>query len=309
LSVSSIWIGLIWAQPILAQKSVHQESVALFIASPFVREAVHAKLHQRGFTTICPEPSENVFMQHGPDFVICDGTGFDAPDRMLIYEHQVLAQALQTQSTIKKFILLSSSGIYPKEAPLPLQGNTLLTLNIKTIQDPYALAKLSTFSQCHKVNDPESPRYIMAVYSELYGPQDPRCKPKNSHPLYQAVDRIAQAKKENHSFTVIANDGSAKYDLLYIDDFAEALVYLLQSSCDQEVYNIATGRDQDMETIVENLHALSKYKGEVILDKNCYDKVSRRVLDTKHLYMLGWTPTTSLQEGLAKTFDAYAEHS
>ena len=285
-----------------------QEKVALFIPSPFVREALSSKLQEHGFKTVANDTGTDIqalFLREKPDYVLVDGSALDSVDMMLIYELQVLQAARLAK--VKKLILLSNSTIYPKNAPLPLQEKTLAALNTKTITDPYALAKLTSFAKCREVNDAVIPHFILGVYAEVYGPQDPRCIPKNTHSLYQAIDRIARAKKENQAFTVISSDGKAQYDLLYIDDFAEAACQLLKTMTEHEMYNIGTGRDQKVQDIAENLQAVAHFKGEMILDQNCYDAVTRRVLDARYIYALGWHPTTSLQEGLDKTSQWYDE--
>jgi GDP-L-fucose synthase len=285
-----------------------QESIALFIPSPFHRHAIEKALWAHDYQTHAYQTSDNIqtfFAHKRPDVVVVDASGLDSIDEMLIYELQVLQVARRLN--VKKCLLLSNSSIYPKNAPLPLQENTLASTNIKTVSDPYALAKLTSFAACHEENSDRLPHFYMGVYAEVYGPHDTRCVPKNTQPLYQAIDRIVWAKQKNDAFTVIANDGKAQYDLLYIDDFAEGVYRLIRATLDQEIYNIGTGRDQKMSDIVENLHAISGFKGSVVLDQNCYDSVPRRLVDPKSLYALGWHPATSVQEGVRKTFSWYED--
>ena len=287
--------------PLLSEN--YNTKIALFVASPFVKDAIYKNLKDEGYTNVI-QPSlstkqiKDFFIQERPEYIILDGSGLDI-DEALVYEAQVIAYASFIKA--EKLLLLSSSTIYPKRAPLPLKETSISDLNIKTVIDPYTILKYTSYEKCHSYNDPQKPNFILCIYPELYGPHDPRLVSKSKHPVYQAVDRIASVKESNQNFTVIANDGKAHYDLLYIDDLAQSITYLLKTPTQYDIYNISTGRDQTMETIADDLAAVAEYKGEVILDPNCYDVVARRVLNPARIYASGWAPKTSLQAGLHKT--------
>lgn len=272
--------------------------ICLFVPEKFVAEATAKCFKNEGYTNVIDdgvqlEELSDYFAEVRPDIVIVDGSGLGSVDRQLEYESKVIALS----DRVEKLLLLSSFDIYCKQ-PFPYKESMLDDRALQNAKNPFAIAKLSCLSKCHALNDPQKRKYILCVYPYLYGANDPKNRAKTDHPVYVITDRILSAKNENRAFTVIPNNGEASYDILHIDDFAKALLYIAEAPYGHEVINISTGIDQSTDILAALVKQGSGYGGEVILDINCYDPVERRLLEPRRIMELGWTPTVSLPKGL-----------
>lgn len=286
-----------------------KDKICVFVADSFVSDAIVRACKEEGATnvvadTVPIQDLQDFFIAEKPDYVILDGSGMASADQQLEFESKVIAYS--AFSRVKRLLLLSSFTLYPQKH-LSLNEALITDQLFTSHDDPCLIAKAVTAGKCRKGNDPERPTFILCLYPYLFGPGDPSCKHASTHPLYHIIDRIVSAKNENRPFTVIANDGTAQYDLLYVEEFAKALVHLLKTSRCPEVVNIATGRDLSVEMLTDQVQGIAGYTSEVILDPNCYDLVPRHVLDIRRLQELGWTQTISVQDGLRHTISWYTD--
>lgn len=300
-----LWLSLATCSQIEAV--AYKDKICVFVADQFISDAIVRTFKAEGYTNVVAddialEQLQDFFIAERPDYVIVDGSGFHAPDKQLAYETKIAAFA--SFSHVKKLLLLSSFSLYPADQ-IQYNESLLAKKSPFSASTPDAIAKLSSFAKCRAVNDPEKPTHILCLYPYLFGPGDPRCTAGTTHPVYHIIDRVVAAKKETRDFTVICNDGSAQYDILYVDDFAKGLLSILNSSSLDEIINVSTGKDQNVETLKELIHELSEYRGDVILDSNCYDDVPRRLLNNYKIQELGWRQETSLRDALQRTISAY----
>ena len=307
LSILKILV-VIFLLPVAHLSALAQNAkICLFVPETFVSDAIRKEFKSEGYTNVIDDAVQlnelaEYFSSVKPDIVIVDGSGLATIDKQLEYESKVISYAFANH--VDRLLLLSSYDIYTQRAH-PLSESLLSEKALHAASNPYAVAKLSGLSKCRSLNDPEKPKFMLCIYPMLYGKNDPKCAPKTAHPLYQIIDRIATADRENRKFTVITNDGSALYDVLHVDDFAKAVVQVVQGPYQYEIVNVSSGIDHSVKTFTSLVKRSSDYTGEVILDVNCYDAVQRRVLDNRRIQELGWTPTILLQEGLQDTYKWY----
>ena len=282
-----------------------QERVLVVVPDPFIRRAIVQRLKMEGYSHVLGESCSSkdfgpgylaaLFSEFQPDFVLVDGWQNDPLSSMII-DTQVLQQA--ASSRVKKTFVLSSFAVYPDKTALPLHEEKIANLKLESITDPYRLAKVSALKQIEELNALARPRYFFVVYPNLVGPHDSGFAIHAKYPIKRIEARILKAKWKKQPFTVVANDGNARYEILHVDDLAAALIFLLTSQPDDAIINVSSGCDFEVKQIGDYVKGHLKYSGEVIYDPNAYDEVPRRVLDSRRLTTLGFVPQISGQDAL-----------
>lgn len=282
--------------------------VLVVVPDAFVRNALVARLQMDGYHYIREETCEKIdagshqiaalFAEFRPDYVIVDGSKKNATDTMLI-DTQVINAAYN--ANVKTTIVLASFELYPPTCPLPFKEDTLLDVKRETLKDPNHIAKITALKQCHEYNGLKRPRFLFCPYPYLCGPHDTGFDIHSTHPVKNIAARLLKAKWKKDSFAVISNDGRARYELMHVDDMAQACVFLLTAQSEDEVINIAYGRDTNVKTIGEYAKSHLKFQGNLIFDCTSYDDVSRLMLDNHRLTTLGWYPTVYSQDIIKDT--------
>lgn len=289
----------------LAEAIANDAKVLVIVPNAFIREAIVRRLQMEGYHNIVQESCqdidtssgqiEHLFAKSNPNFVIVDGTGSSATDALLI-DTQVIQAAVE--NNVSKLITLASFDVYPPNSPLPLNEDTLQKLKLEQIDDPWRIAKVCALKMCEKHNGLKRPNFLFCTFPYLCGPHDSDFSVRSKHPLKNMTSRLVQAKVEKRDFTVISNDGRARYELMHVDDLAAAVVYLLNTPSDEMIINIGLGADTNIKLLAEYVKGYLKYPGEVIFDCTSYDDVPRLVLNTRRLEALGWQPASTTQEAV-----------
>ena len=215
-------------------------------------------------------------------------------------------------SGVDRLLFLGSSCIYPKFAPQPMPESCLLTGPLEPTNRPYALAKIAGIEMCWSYNRQYGTRYLAAMPTNLYGPGD-NFDAKNSHVLPALIRKTAEAVRSNASAVTVWGTGTPRRELLYSDDLAAACVALL--NLDEEKYgsllvedeppliNIGSGEDVTIRELAETVCRVLGFKGELTFDATKPDGTPRKLMDVSRLHALGWHHTTSLEEGISRTWD------
>jgi len=274
--------------------------VAVVVGDPFINNAIVTRLQMDGFGEIRNYSTELRidFTDFMPDYLILDGYTGSAVDAMVL-ETKVLAAAHDVG--VKKTLLLASTAIYPEKAAIALREESLQELDTDSLKDPYQIAKITAFKQCKTYNGLKQPRYILCPHPMLSGPHDTGFTQTSQHPLKNIASRIVRCKWQKNDFAVIANDGKASYEIMHVDDLAEALLFLLTQELDEQIINIGLGRDTNVKAIAEYVASHLKFREKIIFDPTCFDEVPRRVLDAKRITALGWYPSWSTQDMIKDT--------
>ena len=201
---------------------------------------------------------------------------------------------------IKKLCFLGSSCIYPKLAPQPLKEEYLLTSPLEPTNEPYAIAKIAGIKMCQAYNRQYGSNYISVMPTNLYGPND-NFDLQNGHVLAAFVRKFTDAKKNRDKTVTIWGSGKPRREFLYIDDLAEACVFLMQQYDQSEIINIGTGSDVSITELATLIGSLVGFEGTIEYDSRKPDGTPRKLLDVGKINKLGWKAKTSLEEGLRKT--------
>ena len=214
---------------------------------------------------------------------------------------------------VDRLLFLGSSCIYPKLAPQPMPESCLLTGPLEPTNRPYALAKIAGIEMCWAYNRQYGTRYIAAMPTNLYGPND-NFDLQSSHVLPALIRKTASAIKNGEPEVLVWGTGTPRRELLYSDDLAEACVHLLNLS--PELYagllneqeppllNIGTGEDVTIRELAETVGRVLGFKGALRFDASKPDGTPRKLMDVSRIHALGWRHRVALEEGIRRTWEA-----
>ena len=220
----------------------------------------------------------------------------------MILEMNVIHSAFVNQ--VKKLMFLGSSCIYPRMAPQPMPESCLLTSSLEQTNEAYALAKISGLKYCEYLNRQYGTDYISVMPTNLYGPND-NYHPEHSHVLPALIRRFHEAKTENKPEVVIWGTGAPLREFLYVDDLADACLFLMNHYSGNETVNLGTGKELSIAGLAELVGTAVGYQGKITFDPSKPDGTPRKLLDVSKLTGLGWTYKTELEEGIALAYDDF----
>ena len=226
-----------------------------------------------------------------------------------IYENAIIATNLIHEAHrfgVTKLLYLGSSCIYPKHASSPIHEDALLTGALEPTNQWYSVAKIVGIKLCQAYRQQYGCDFIAAMPTNLYGPND-RYSPTHSHVLPALLNRFHLAKSKRQAQVVCWGTGTPRREFLYADDLAEACLRLLQDYSEKDIINIGYGEDLSIQDLAESIQKTVGYHGEIVWDRSKPDGTYRKLLDSSKIRALGWSPNTSIEEGLDKTYQDYLE--
>lgn len=224
-----------------------------------------------------------------------------------MYENMVLEMNVihsAWKNGCKKLMFLGSSCIYPRMAPQPMKEDCLLTGELEKTNEAYALAKISGLKYCEYLNRQYKTDYISVMPTNLYGPND-NYHPEHSHVLPALIRRFHEAKEKGLKEVYCWGTGSPLREFLYVDDLADACVYLMNNYSGNETVNIGTGKELTIRELTELVARIIGYEGEIKWDPSRPDGTPRKLLDVSKLNELGWHYKTELEDGIRLTYEDF----
>ncbi|BEI32927.1 GDP-L-fucose synthase [Polynucleobacter sp. HIN5] len=235
----------------------------------------------------------------------------------LMVQNNVIHQAFM--SGVKKLLFLGSSCIYPKLAPQPMAEDALLTGKLEPTNEPYAIAKIAGIKMCESYNrqygKSHGVDYRSVMPTNLYGPGD-NYHPENSHVIPALIRRFHEAKINHAPEVTIWGTGTPKREFLYVDDMAAASVFVMQldpvayeaqTEPMQSHINVGFGSDITIAQLADAIAKATGYQGQITFDPTKPDGSPRKLMDSKRLNRLGWSPKVGLEEGLATAYNEYVK--
>jgi GDP-L-fucose synthase len=183
----------------------------------------------------------------------------------------------------------------------------LLTGPLEPTNEPYAVAKIAGITACQSYNRQFGTNYISVMPTNLYGPND-NFDLETSHVLAAFIRKFHEAKVESRPAVTIWGTGKPKREFLYVDDLADACVFLMNHYDGSEIVNIGWGEDISITDLAKLVKEVVGYRGEIDYDRDKPDGMPRKLLDVSRLTSLGWKPRLSLREGIEKTYAWYKEN-
>ncbi|EPR13815.1 GDP-L-fucose synthase family protein [Ruminiclostridium papyrosolvens] len=208
---------------------------------------------------------------------------------------------------VKKLLFLGSSCIYPKLCPQPIKEEYLLTGELEPTNEAYALAKISGIKMCQSYNKQYGTRFISAMPASLYGVND-RFDVNNSHVIPSMIIKFHEAKMKNKPHVELWGTGNPLREFLYVDDMADACLYLMQNYDSNEFINIGSGQEISIRDLAETVKHVTGYDGKLVFDTTKPDGTPRRVLDNTKIHKTGWRPQVDMEEGLRREYEYYLKY-
>ncbi len=252
-----------------------------------------------------------------------------------IYENLMIQNNIIHHSylnKVKKLLFLGSSCIYPKFCPQPMKEEYLLTGELEPTNEPYAIAKIAGIKMCQAYNAQHKTNFISVMPTNLYGPFD-NFDLQTSHVLPALIRKFHEAKIRTqeaggvrqeaitsnlgqptsvlptHSDSVVIwGTGTPRREFLYIDDLADACIFLMENYDGSGIVNIGLGEDISISDLAVLIGGIVGYEGGIVYDSSKPDGTPRKLLDVSRLTALGWKAKTSLRDGIKKTYQWYAEN-
>ena len=207
-------------------------------------------------------------------------------------------------SGVKKLLFLGSSCIYPRMAPQPIREESLLTSALEPTNEAYAIAKIAGLKMCEYYNRQHGARFISAMPTNLYGPGD-NFDLETSHVLPAMVRKFHDAKENGDRTVTLWGSGTPRREFLYVDDLADACVFLMENYEGAEFVNVGTGTDVTIRELAELVRRTTGFEGEIVWDSSKPDGTPQKLLDVTRMKALGWSASVGLEEGLKRTYDWY----
>lgn len=223
----------------------------------------------------------------------------------LMIETNIIHAAYKNRVT--KLLFLGSSCIYPKLAPQPLTEDALLTGLLEPTNEPYAIAKIAGIKLCDAYRSQYGCNFISAMPTNLYGPFD-NFNLETSHVIPALIRKFHEAKMTNAASVEIWGSGTPLREFLYVDDLAEACVFLMHHFNDPGFVNVGSGNDLSIKDLALLIKKITGFNGTLHFDTSKPDGTPRKLMNVTKLLQLGWKHTTTLEEGLQKAYDWFVKN-
>ena len=207
-------------------------------------------------------------------------------------------------SRVEKLMFLGSSCIYPRLAAQPIPEEALLTGPLEPTNEPYAIAKIAAIKMAEAYRRQYGVDFISVMPTNLYGPGD-NYHPEHSHVVAALIRRFHEAKLSKAPCVVVWGTGTPRREFLYVDDLADACVFLIKNYSSDKPINIGAGEDITIADFAAEVAVTVGYGGEIEFDPSRPDGTPRKLLDVGRLSRLGWQAKTSLRDGLRLAYDAF----
>lgn len=296
-----------------------QPNARIFVAGRrgMVGSAIVRRLEALGMGRVVGDPAapidlqdqhavESFFAKHQPEYVFLAAAKVGGIYANNTYPADFIYSNLQIQMNVihsawkhgvKKLLFLGSSCIYPKHAIQPMKEEYLLTGTLEPTNEPYAIAKIAGIKMCESFNRQHGTHFHSVMPTNLYGPND-NYDPMNSHVLPALIRRFHEAKMSGAPEVVVWGTGSALREFMYVDDLADACIYLMQNWDGPGIINIGTGQEVSIRSLAEIIREVVDYPGQLTFDTSKPDGTPRKLLDCTRLHAMGWRHKTELVDGI-----------
>lgn len=289
-----------------------------------VGSAIVHKLHDEGYRNLLlrkrseldlssQQAVRDFFSSERPEYVIDSAAKVGGIGDNIAHPAEYLYENLQIQNNlfwsakeanVKKFIFLGSSCIYPTDSPQPIREESFMKGDPGHATEAYAHAKIAGIKLCEYIYDEYHMSFISCAPTNIYG-EGSSFDPNTAHVIPSLIHRIHQAKKNNIPTVTVWGTGKSRREFLYVDDLADAVVWLMNHYDSKQFLNVGTGEDISIKDLAIMVKKLIGYSGDILFDSSKPDGATRRQLDVSRLHTAGWHHKTNLNEGLSRTYEWY----
>ncbi|MGN1171610.1 MAG: GDP-L-fucose synthase family protein [Lachnospiraceae bacterium] len=208
---------------------------------------------------------------------------------------------------VKKLLFLGSTCIYPRMAPQPIPESALLTGPLEETNEAYAIAKIAGLEMCKFFKRQYGDDFISCMPTNLYGPYD-NYELQGSHVMPAMIRKFHEAKVNGAPTVELWGTGSPLREFLYVDDMADACVYLLEHYSGEQHVNIGTGKELTIAQLAQIVKSTVGYQGEIVWNPEMPDGTPRKLTDVSKLHSLGWHHKVELEEGVALAYEWFVQN-
>ena len=205
---------------------------------------------------------------------------------------------------VERLLFLGSSCIYPRDCPQPIRESYLMTGPLEKTNEPYAMAKIAGIKLCESYNRQYGTHYVSAMPTNLYGPRD-NYDLQTSHVLPALLRKTHDAKLRGDARIEVWGSGTPRREFLYVDDMADACVFLMESDVCDGLFNIGVGEDVTIRELAETVMRIVGFDGEIVFDASKPDGTPRKLLSVDRMRELGWRSRISLEDGIRRAYDSF----
>lgn len=251
------------------------------------------------------EKTEDFFAEEKPEYVFLAAARVGGIYANNTYPAEFIYQNIMIQTNVidlswkykvKKLLFLASSCIYPKVCKQPMKEKYLLTNFLEPTNEPFAVAKLAGVKMCQAYNRQYGTNFISVISSNVYGINDHF--DENAHVVSSLIKNFRRAKEKNLKSITIWGSGEPKREFIYVDDLADACLFLMNNYDSSEIINVGTGIETSIKDLACLIGQITGFEGEIIYDTDKPDGNMRRFLDSSKIKAIGWNSKTKLNEGL-----------
>ncbi len=300
-----------------------EHSSKIFIAGRTgqVGSAIERKFRAEGFDNIVGLPSKELdlrsqeqarafFEKEKPDYVVLAAAkvggimaNMQAPAEFLYDNLCIQNNVIENARVfgVKKLLFLASSCIYPRLSPQPMKEDYLMDGKLEPTNEGYAIAKIAGLKMCQYYNTQYGTDFISVMPCNIYGYGD-NFSPVRSHVVAALIRKVHEAKVSGSAAIPMWGTGTARRELMFVDDLADACYYLFNHYSGNEFFNVGTGSDVSIRELVERIMDVVGYHAELAFDTSKPDGMPQKLMDVSKLKEAGWTAKTRLEDGLEKTY-------
>ncbi len=292
-----------------------------------VGSAITRKLKENGYANIVTRTRAELdltdqaavrsfFETEKPNYVIDSAAKVGGIKANMTYPAEFMYENMQIQNNIiwsaketgvEKLLFLGSSCIYPRDVQQPMVEESFSTGSPEPTNEAYAYAKIAGMKLCEYINTEHGLDFTSCMPTNIYGEGD-NFDPETSHVIPSLIRRMHEAKIDNQPDVTIWGTGVSRREFLYVDDLADAIVWLMENYSEKQFLNIGTGEDISIKELAYKIKKLVGYEGDLIFDATKPDGMPKKLLDVTKLHKTGWHHKTQLDDGLSRTYSWYLEN-
>jgi len=255
---------------------------------------------------------DQFFAIEKPDFVFLAAAAvggiqknIEQPDHMLLVNLKIQNNVIESSYRygVRKLLFLGSSCVYPRLCKQPMKEEYILTGAFEPTNEGYAIAKVAGLRLCEFFNQQYGTQYISIMPCNLYGENDHY--DENSHVLSSLIKKFYEAKLYNCNEVVVWGSGNQKREFLYVDDAADAAIFLMLNYSENQIINVGYGADITIHDLSHLIANIVGYTGKITFDLLKPEGMPQKLLDISKLTSMGWKRKITLAEGIRRTFDDY----
>ncbi len=260
------------------------------------------------------QPSVYAFFQkHRPEYVFLGSTKSGGIEANMKHSAEFIYHNLESQNNIvyaahsfgvKKLMYFAGSCIYPKICPQPIKEEYLLTAPLESTSEAYAIAKIAGLKLCQHFRRQYNMNNIVVIPATIYGPG---CdvELETAHVMGALIGKFARAVQENQPEVVVWGTGNPRREFLYVDDFVDACVFLMERYADENQIHVGCGTDVSIRELAEIIAEVVGFKGKITQDTTKPDGTMQKLIDNSRITQMGWKAKVGLKEGIQKTYQWY----